>query len=77
MALDKIQTIIEEHRQDAEKAIYEVINKISRKPLITLDKDDKAFLKARASYLTDAQRKEYANILNPQAKQVTKVTTNK
>jgi hypothetical protein len=39
------------------------VAKIARKPIHTLDADDKAFLRARESYLDEDQKQVFASIL--------------
>lgn len=44
----------------------EYLNKILKKNPSELNEDEKAFLRARKSYLKDAQLKEYESVLSPE-----------
>lgn len=57
------QVEIERRAQTTENTVLRVISGILRKPKAALTLYDKTFLKARASYLTDGQRVEYADII--------------
>lgn len=43
----------------------ELLKKILAKSMVALTEDDKAFLRARKSYLKESQLEEYASILEP------------
>ena len=47
----------------------EYLEKILKKELNILTEDDKAFLRARRSYLNKAQLEEYDSILNPKTEE--------
>mgnify|MGYP001592247031 CR=1 FL=1 len=60
---DKMQLEINKRVKVAEQAIYKRFKQIFQKPTESLSEDDKAFLRARVSYLTRGQRAEYAEVL--------------
>lgn len=62
--VDKIKVEIDKREHDTDKKIRKVLDVILRKNLESILPEEKAFLKARQSYLTKAQREEYADIIN-------------
>lgn len=54
---------IQKRIDDNDKAVMKILRAIFKKPESLLTKDDKAFLQARVSYLTKAQREEYKTVL--------------
>jgi len=60
---DKIQLKINKRIKVAEQAIYKRFKQIFQKSSDKLSEDDKAYLKARVSYLTKGQREEYSDVL--------------
>lgn len=65
---EKAQQLLEQRREEAEKEIHEALNKIFRKPIRHLSDYDKAFIKARVSYLTKEQKETYAEVLKEEIK---------
>lgn len=57
------QVEIDRRAQTTENTVMRIISGILRKPQSALTLYDKTFLKARASYLTDGQRREYEGVL--------------
>lgn len=62
--VDKIKVEIEKRERDTDRKIRKVLDGILRKNLENILPEEKAFLKARQSYLTKGQREEYAEIIN-------------
>jgi len=60
---DKMQLEINKRIKVAEQAIYKRFKQIFQKSSDKLSEDDKAYLKARVSYLTKGQREEYSDVL--------------
>ena len=60
---DKIQLKINKRIKVAEQAIYKRFKQIFQKSSDKLSEDDKAYLRARVSYLTKGQREEYSDVL--------------
>lgn len=61
---DKMKLEIDNRAKGVDRLVRQRLNGILRKNEDQLLLDDKKFLKARASYLTKAQREEYADIIN-------------
>lgn len=61
---DKNKLAISKRENDTEKAIARRFRDIFKKDISQLVLDDKKFIKARASYLSKAEREEYADIIN-------------
>jgi len=68
---DKIKVAISKRETATEKKIMKRLSSIVRKSPSLLTLDDKKFLKARASYLTKADRVEYADIIEADYSKVT------
>lgn len=60
----KEQLEIDKRIQANDKVVKRILADIVRKPLDNLTVEDMAFMRARQSYLSKAQREEYADILN-------------
>lgn len=61
---DKIKLEIAKREKDTDREIRTRLQTILRKNEDQLLLEDKKFLKARASYLSKAQREEYANVIS-------------
>lgn len=48
---------------ETEKAIHDTLTQYSRKPVESLRVDEKAFIQARRSYLSEEQQKRWADVL--------------
>ena len=53
------------NREKALKELQDAIDKITAKEVFNLTKQDKAFLKARISYLKPAEKEKFKSILEP------------
>lgn len=60
---DRNAKAIEARRKETDKKINKRLHVITRKNLEQLSTEEKAFLKARASYLSKADREVYADII--------------
>ena len=61
---DKIKLEIAKREKETHKLVSRRLRKILEKAMASLTIDDKKFLKARASYLSKAEREEYAEIIS-------------
>ena len=61
---DKNAIIIAKRQKETEQKIGKRLRAITRKNPNQLSTDDKQFLKARASYLTKADREAFADVIN-------------
>ena len=62
--LNKMELEIQKRRDDNDNEVIKTINAIAKKSIDTLTFEEKAFLQARESYLTNGQREEYRKVLN-------------
>lgn len=62
---DKMQLEIDKRKEKNDKAVMSILRTLFQKPYENLTEDDKGFIRARQTYLTKAQRDEYADIINP------------
>lgn len=63
-AEEQMKLEINKRRFDTDKAIDDTLKNLFRKAKDSLSVEDKAFIQARRSYLTDAQREEYKSVLD-------------
>lgn len=61
---DKMALEIEKRAEETEAKVIRILNRLVRKPIETLNLEEKRFLKARASYLSKADREAYAEVIN-------------
>jgi hypothetical protein len=71
LSQDKIAQEVEKHRVDTEKQINKVLRRILLKPKNILTVEEIGFLKARKSYLSETDRKEYSDLLDQSTKKPT------
>lgn len=61
---DKMQLEIEKRAEETEAKVVRILSRLVRKPIETLTIEEKRFLKARASYLSKADREAYAEVID-------------
>ena len=62
---DQMQLEINKRREATEKEIMVKLGKILRQGKGSISRADREFMRARSAYLTEGQRVEYKDILNP------------
>lgn len=60
---DPNKAVVQKRREETEKEMYKILTEIFKKDISILSIQDKRFLQARQSYLTAAQREQYAEVL--------------
>ena len=60
---NKVAMVVEEHRRTNDEAVNKALNFLLKKPKEALSLAEKRFIKARASYMTESERRDYKDII--------------